>query len=88
MKIKPGFQLRTLCGESIVVAHGLQNIDFSKIIRLNSTAAFLWNKVGNEEFDAQKLADYLLEEYEVDAETALKDVTKMMNDWAEAGLTE
>lgn len=29
MRIKEGFELRDVCGEKIVVAHGDRNIDFS-----------------------------------------------------------
>ena len=35
MKIKEGFELRKVCGEYIVVAHGDKNIDFSKVINHN-----------------------------------------------------
>ena len=42
MKIKEGFVLREMCGENIVAAEGLQNINFNKLISLNSPAAFLW----------------------------------------------
>ena len=45
MKIKKGFVLREMCGENIVTAEGLEHINFNKLISLNSTAAFLWNKV-------------------------------------------
>ena len=88
MKIKNGFELRVVCGEAIVVAHGLENIDFSKIINLNESAAYLWRAVEGKDFDAPMLAQLLTEEYEVDPETALSDATKMMEDWREAGLVE
>ena len=70
MKIKNGFELRVVCGEAIVVAHGLENIDFSKIINLNESAAYLWRAVEGKDFDAPMLAQLLTEEYEVDPETA------------------
>lgn len=86
MKIKEGFELRTICGEAIVVAHGIENIDFSKIISLNESAAYLWRKVEGQDFDAPMLARLLTEEYEVDEATALRDAQKMINDWQAAGL--
>lgn len=88
MKIKEGFELRVICGEAIVVAHGRENIDFSKIINLNESAAYLWNKVVGTEFDAHRLAELLCEEYEVDEATALADSEKVMKDWLEAGLVK
>ena len=88
MKIKQGFELMDVCGEAVVVAHGKENIDFSKVISLNESAAYLWQKVQGHDFDAAELAHLLTEEYEVDETTALRDAEKMMQDWQEAGLTE
>ncbi len=86
MKIKQGFELRVICGEAIVVAHGKENIDFSKIISLNESAAYLWRQVEGKDFDAALLAKLLTEEYEVDEATALRDAEKTMADWQETGL--
>ena len=88
MKIKQGFELRTICGEAIIVAHGIENIDFSKIISLNESAAYLWRNVVYKEFDANTLAHLLTEEYDVDEATALADAQKVIQDWSNAGLAE
>ena len=88
MRIKNGFELRVVCGEAIVVAHGLENIDFSKIINLNESAAYLWRSVEGKDFDASTLARLLTEEYEVDDATALSDAEKVIEDWRSAGLAE
>ena len=82
MRIKDGFELREICGEHVILSHGMDNIDFSKIISLNETAAFLWKEaVGEEELTAT-----LLEAYEVDEETARKDVAQVLAKWREIGL--
>lgn len=74
MRIKDGFELREICGEHVILSHGMDNIDFSKIISLNETAAFLWKEaVGKEEISEEELTATLLEAYEVDEETARKD---------------
>ena len=44
MKAKTGFHLRNICGENVIVAEGIENIDFSKIISMNESAAYLWQK--------------------------------------------
>lgn len=77
-----------VCGEAVVVAHGKENIDFSKVISLNESAAYLWEKVKGREFDADELARLLTEEYEVNLDTARRDAEKMMADWLDAGLAE
>ena len=86
MKINEGFELRKVCDENVIVAYGRKNIDFSKVISLNESAAFLWNAVADKEFTCQDLADILCKEYEVDAQTALQDVTQMVASWKELGL--
>ncbi len=86
MRIKEGFELRVICGETIVMGYGKENIDFSKIISLNESAAYLWRAVEGKDFDAPMLAHLLTEEYDVDEATALRDAEKVMNDWREAGL--
>ena len=49
MKIKKGFNLRTICGQEAVVAEGIENIDFSNIIQLNEPAAYLWKQLQEKE---------------------------------------
>ncbi|MGM9785398.1 MAG: PqqD family protein [Candidatus Cryptobacteroides sp.] len=88
MRIKKGFILRDICGEKIVSGEGLENINFNKLISLNSTAAFLFAKVEGKEFSAEEMADMLVEEYGIDKELALKDSANLCNAWAEAGIAE
>lgn len=62
MRIKEGFELREICGEHVILSHGMDNIDFSKIISLNETAAFLWKQaVGKEAISEDGLVSSLLE---------------------------
>ncbi len=88
MKKKKGFNLRNICGENIIVAEGIENIDFSKIISMNETAAYLWSSIGDDTFDNEKLVMLLTEEYEVDTETARKDVAAMAEQWLQAGIID
>ncbi len=86
MKIKEGFQLRDVCGEFVVVAHGLNNIDFSQLIHLNESAATVWKAICQQEFTLEDMAQALTAEYEVSAETALADATRLAEQWKEIGL--
>lgn len=89
MKTKKGFRLRDICGEHIVVAEGIDNIDFSKIISMNESSAYLWEKVqGENEFTEDELVKMLLEEYDVDEATAKEDVKKLIEQWTEAQIIE
>ena len=80
MKIKKGFELREVCGEHIIVAYGRENIDFNKVISLNESASFLWKNIVDKDFDAETMAGLLQQEYEVDAETALKDAQALLDE--------
>ena len=88
MKIKKGFVLRQMCGENIVTAEGLEHINFNKLISLNSTAAFLWEKVEGKEFTTEEMAQHLVEEYGIDMELALTDAGKLAQAWIDAGIAE
>ena len=86
MKVKKGFNLRTVCGENIIVAEGLSNIDFSRIISLNESAAYLWKNIQDKDFDADMLVSLLTEEYEVSDEKARQDAEELIGQWKDAGL--
>lgn len=89
MKQKEGFVLRTVCGEHVIVGEGLGTIDFGKLISLNETAAWLWGKAGElGDFTIDQLTEALCAEYEVDADRAREDVTKMVAQWQEIGIVE
>lgn len=88
MRVKKGFELRKVCNENIIISHGIENIDFSKVISLNESAAYLWHKISEKEFDEKEMVDALLEEYDVDEATAAADVASLVNMWIEAGLVE
>ena len=89
MKQKEGFVLRTVCGEHVIVGEGLGTIDFGKLISLNETAAWLWEKAGEMgDFNIGSLTKALCDEYEVSAEDAQQDVEKMVTKWQELGIVE
>lgn len=89
MKIKTGFELKDVCGTYIILAHGRENIDFTKIITFNETAADVWNGIKElEEFSVEDMANVMLQQYEVDKETALKDSQNLANNWIESGIVE
>ena len=72
MKLKDGFILRTVAGETVVLpAGGVTNFDM--MITLNDTGKFLWERlaVGAEETE---LVSALLAEYDVTEELATQSV--------------
>ena len=72
MKIKDGFLLRQVAGQTVVLPIG-GDMDLNLMITLNDTGAFLWEKL-QEETDEAALVAALLGEYDVDEATAKQAV--------------
>lgn len=73
MKIKPGFALKEVANSFVIVPTGSNIVDFSAMITINETGAFLWNSIGDGSTE-EELVEALLKEYDVDRETAVSDV--------------
>jgi len=87
MKQKEGFVLREICGEKAVIAEGLKVVDFGKMVTMNETAAWLWEKCTElGDFTAEQLAEAICEEYRVEPSKALTDVNRILDEWKELGL--
>ena len=86
MRIKPGFILRTMGEDHIVIGEGLAQVNFNQI--LNESAAFLWEKLVGKEFTVEEMVELLREEYDVTEELARKDATDLAATWKEQGVVE
>lgn len=85
MKVKPGFNIRNVCGENIIVPEGEENIDFGNIISMNESSSYLWNKVKEmDSFTIDDMVRLLQEEYEVDRNTAYADCETLASQWGYA----
>ncbi len=87
MKIKEGFVLRRVLDEAIVVASGEASKSFHGMIKLNETAAVIWELIaeGNSE---EEIAKKLSEKYEISVEQAAEDTKSMIAVMAEKGFFE
>ena len=91
MRTIDGFRLRKLGNEYILVGESMALINFNKMITLNETAAFLWEKAdeltkNQGTFDASALCKALCEDYDVAPEQAMTDVENTLASWTEAGV--
>lgn len=68
MKLKEGFLLREIAGDTVVIPTG-ETVDLNMMITLNETGRFLWQKLETET-DEAALVRALLAEYDVDELTA------------------
>lgn len=88
MRIKEGFRIRPLGREFIVTAEGVTQVNFNKMVSLNATAAYLYEKVQGMDFSVEDLTKLLLERYEVSEEIAAADAEKLVETWIKAGIAE
>ena len=86
MKIIEGIVLRPLGEEYIVIGEGIAQINFNKMISLNSTAAFLWENIEGKDFTVKDLTKLLTDNYEVEEERAAADAAAIAAKWIEAGI--
>jgi len=68
MKLKDGFIMRDVAGQTVVLPAG-EDLDLNMMITLNDSAKFLWNLLESEKEEADLVAA-LLNEYDVDEATA------------------
>lgn len=87
MKVKSGFKLMKVGVQNLVVAVDERAEEFNGMVRLNSTGAFLWEKIekGSEK---EELVSALLAQYGIDEETARKDLDVFLNILIENGILE
>lgn len=68
MKLKEGFVLQDVAGETVVLPVGV-DLDANMMITLNHTARFLWERL-EQETTVEELVEAILGEYGVDRGTA------------------
>ena len=77
MKIKSGFVVREIAGQSVVIALGDAGKIFNGLIKLNETGRMIWDMLTvGAEFDA--IVDRLCEEYEVERSVLAADCDKFI----------
>ena len=87
MKIRQGFVLREVMGETMAVATGEASRTFHGMIKLNATATQLWKWL-QEDITETALVERLCAEYDVDEETAAKHVGAFVSKLRTEGFLE
>ena len=83
LKLKDGFILRQIAGETMVIPSG-DELNLNMMITLNDTGRFLWERL-QEGTTEETLVDALLDEYDVDEATARMQVAKFVEKLNEHG---
>lgn len=83
MKLKPNFIVRKIASDTVL----MDTNDTGKLLRLNETAADILSLL-TEELSEDAAAEKLTELYEIDAETAKKDVARIIENLTLLGAIE
>lgn len=85
MKVSNEFILREVAGEYILVPVGAAAVKFNGLITLNEIGAFIF-KVLQKEQTEESVVQKILEEYEIDCETAVEDLKAFLQQMREIGV--
>lgn len=86
-KLKDGFMLKEVVGSYIVVPVGDNLVDFSAMITVNETGAFLWKLLENGASVSEMVAK-MVAEYDIDEATAQRDIDNFLKILTENQLAE
>ncbi len=87
MRIRSGYILQQVMDIYVVMGIGSEAYVPNQIMSVNETGAFLWRLI-EKGTEKQELVENLVKEYEVDAETAEKDVDAFLTRLREKALIE
>lgn len=85
MKVKDGFVIRSIAGNSIVVPVGARVVNFRGIMNLNEAGAFIFEQI-KEEISYEELLKRMLDEYDADKETIQSDLDEFLNTAMDLGV--
>ncbi len=88
MKIKEGFVMEKVGDGYLAVAVGERADEFSGLVKMNETGAFLWRLIENENLTNEELLEKILAEYDVEADIARADINKFEKQLREGGILE
>ena len=88
MKIKSGFVIEKVGGSYLAVAVGERADEFFGLVRMNSTGAFLWHLIENNDLTRDELVEKVLAEYNIDEATVRCDVERFEKQLSEGGILE
>lgn len=77
MRVVPGFVVREVAGETIAIPTGDAAKKLSGLVALNGCGKFLFELL-NEDQTEDSLVKALLDNYDIDSETARKDVEEFL----------
>ena len=87
MRIAKEFILREIAGECVLVPTGATTHEYNGLITMSDTARFIWENMEKAE-SLEEMIQMILDEYEIDEETAKKDAIGFISQLLQAGFVE
>ena len=87
MKIKKGYVVREIAGQSFVIALGSESKSLNGMIKLNELARLIWDQLADGK-GKKEIIEKILAEYRVERERAEADYDKLISTLQEVGVFE
>lgn len=87
MKRNPSYILRQISGDSMLIPTGKAAANFNGMMTLNETAVFIWKHL-EEAGSRENLVELVLDHFDVDPETARRDVHGLVDAMIRLGIAE
>ncbi|MBQ8337089.1 MAG: PqqD family protein [Bacteroidaceae bacterium] len=88
MKKKDGLILRQVKPTLFVLEDFGSGALSQKMITFNSTAAYLWDSLKDEEFTTNDIVNLLIKKYSISADMAKEDSDSIISAWQNASIIE
>ncbi len=85
MHIVPGFVVRQIAGETVAIPAGAAARALSGLLALNGSGRLLFERLQTEQTE-DSLVEFLLEQYEIDRDTAEADVAEFLDTLRSSGV--
>lgn len=86
MKLKDNLTIRKIGDEYMMVSESESVLDYTRVISLNKSAAYLVQEALQKEFTMEEWVTLLIDKYNIDKERAETDVKALIDKLAKEGL--
>lgn len=76
--IKPGYSVEDVAGQNILIAPAFEEVDYSKMLVLSESAAFVTNLLIENSLTFDEIVAALNDEYEADEDVVRAELTELL----------
>lgn len=77
--IKPGYSVEDVAGQNILIAPAFEEVDYSKMLVLSESAAFVTNLLIENSLTFDEIVAALNDEYEADEDVVRAELTELLD---------